>query len=342
MASSYFALVSNQSRSKNVCPDNLQETPNTTTRPAIALGITFLLIGLSYALPIRLLPDAASNAMPGNLPPEVLNVYACVAWAGWAHFVFAFRGQAFGLRKLPFGSKRDAWFVGAVFIALSALISLRSLVGVSLFGTLVWVYFIDHFLKSEQYFEAPQEISSRWRTSYRPVLAFAWVSVVLLNIGEIDSRRWTLIGVSIAVAFVVLATGGWKEFREGQVRGPLLSFFFIGEALVWGIFSAYSGPVFRTGVYIFHIAAASYFHYIGSYLYAVEHSRGNDRLLGPVGIIALNLAVIVVGIAVGRIGLLSWLTPIVGIQWFTLWVGLHLISSDPFPIFKRSKILAGH
>ncbi len=322
-----------------VVPIVLQKSLHPSARPAIALGLTFMLVGLSYALPIRLVPASVGKLWLGNMPTEVLNVYACVAWAGWAHFLYAFRGQAQGLKRMQFGARRELLYLAALAASLSLLVGLRSALGVTLFGAVVWATFIDHFIKAERAFDGvsvqAEGLLKRWLASYRSVFAFAWVSVVLLNMGDVDHRRWTLIGVSIAVTFVELAGGGWKELASGHFRGPLLSLFFIGEALVWGTFSAYGGPVFLTGVYIFHIAAASYFHYLGSYLYAFERTSGVDRLLTPLAVVGVNLGVVIVGWGAAKFEWLGWLTPIIGIQWFTLWVAVHLVSSELLPMFKR-------
>jgi len=96
----------------------------------------------------------------------------------------------------------------------------------------------------------------------------------------------------------------------------------------------YGGPVFRTGVYIFHIAAASYFHYLGSYIYAFERSSGVDRWLTPIAIVGVNFVLILLGWAAARFVSMSWLTPVIGIQWFTLWVAVHLVSSELLQLFK--------
>jgi hypothetical protein len=315
----------------------LQKTVHPSARPAIALGLTFLLIGISYALPIRLVPHSSGKTWPANLPVEVVNVYACVAWAGWAHFIYAFRGQANGLKRL--GTRREALFALAVLVALGVLFGLRSVVGLAVFGGVVWAYFIDHFLKAERMFEQgvrSEGFWARWVGSFRPVLTFAWLSVVLLNLSDIDSRRWVLIAISGLLAVIVLVANGWKELQAGDVKAALLSLFFIGEALVWGTFSAYGGPIFLTGVYVFHIAAASYFHYLGSYIYAFERSSGRDRFLTPLAIVGVNAGLVLLGWLAARYVALAWLVPVIGIQWFTLWVALHLVSSDLFPAFKRA------
>jgi hypothetical protein len=135
--------------------------------------------------------------------------------------------------------------------------------------------------------------------------------------------------------------GGWKKLTTGDVRGPLLSLFFVGEALVWGAFYQYSGPKFMTGVYVFHIAAGSYFHYLGSYFVAISRKKTKDVFLTPLAIIVLNLAIIGLGYIAAHQASLKWLSPILGIEWFTLWVAVHLVSSDLFPVIKNWKFVIG-
>lgn len=89
-----------------------------------------------------------------------------------------------------------------------------------------------------------------------------------------------------------------------------------------------------TGVYVFHIAAGSYYHYLGSYFVAVAKTGGKDRMLVPWTIIAVNIAIIMLGCATSYVRELSWLRPVLGIEWFSLWVAVHLVSSDIFPYLK--------
>lgn len=309
-------------------------------RPAVVLGLTFLLVGLTFALPFSLVPSAELSVLSGRFSPEVANVYACVAWSGWAHFVFAFRGQGKGLSQArdDLGSKRLALFGACVTGALLLLLGLREVIGATVFGAVAWVYFIDHFLKAEEFFEgkpAAASVWSRWITSYQPLVAFTWLSVVLLDVGGINSHAWLRLGISLALAAVVLLHGGWRNLTSGVTRSPLLALFFVAEALVWGTFSRYGGPVFMTGVYVFHIAAGSYFHYLGSYFAANARAGSKDPMLHPLSILAVNVAIVALGFGVARGACLRWLTPVLGVQWFTLWVALHLVSSDIFPIVKR-------
>lgn len=309
-------------------------------QPAVVLGLTFLIIGLTFALPYALVPRGESEGVSGFLSPETANVYACVAWAGWAHFLFAFRGQGGALVRIrdTFAGGRVVGYAACVGVTVLALVWLRKMSGPALFGAVVWVYFIDHFIKAEQFFEgksrAPAPIFVRWLSSYQPLVTFGWLSAVLLNVGSINSYPWARWSVSLALGAVVLVFGGWRNLASGNVRSPLLSLFFVAEALVWGAFSRYGGPMFLTGVYIFHIAAGSYFHYLGSYFVANARSHSADKLLTPFSILAVNLAIMGVGYVVARHASLHWLNFIVGIQWFTLWVAVHLVSSDIFPSIK--------
>lgn len=314
--------------------DSAAQSP---AQPAVVLGLTFLLIGITFALPFELVPPSQS----GDYSPEVANVYACVAWAGWAHFLFAFRGQRGALAKVQNGYRngRLIAYVACLILAISALVGIRWLSGVALFGAVVWVYFIDHFIKAEQSFEGKGSSAStivRWLSSYQPLLTFGWLSVVLMDVGHINSAPWLLWGISVAIGAVVLIFGGWKSLSTGDVRNPLLSLFFVAEALVWGTYSRYGGPQFLTGVYVFHIAAGSYFHYLGSYFFAKSKSR--DPMLNPLAILGVNLGVIGVGYLASHQPALQWLTPILGIQWFTLWVAVHLVISDVFPYLRTWRL----
>ncbi len=312
----------------------MAETTQSPSQPAVVLGLTFLLIGLTFALPFQLVPEAHS----GEFSPEVANVYACVAWAGWAHFLFAFRGQGSALARIRDGHRngRLLAYGACLLLTISVLVGLQWVSGVAAFGAVVWVYFIDHFIKAEQSFEgkrgSPASTLVRWLSSYQPLLTFGWLSVVLMNVGDINSSSWALWGTSLALGAVVLVFGGWKSLATGNVRNPLLSLFFVAEAMVWGTYSRYAGPQFLTGVYVFHIAAGSYFHYLGSYFFA--RSRSKDGLLTPLAILAVNLVIVACGYAVAHQSSLRWLTPVLGIQWFTLWVAVHLVASDLFPVVR--------
>jgi len=310
------------------------------SQPAVVLGLTFLAIGLTFALPYRLVPQAEDSIMFGRVTPEVVNVYACVAWAGWAHFLYAFRGQGNALAKVKDTYKNGRFFayLGCIAATILVLLGVRTAIGAPFFGALVWVYFIDHFIKAEQAFEGKSRPSesflSRWLASYQPLLTFGWLSIVLLNVRDVNAHPWVLWVTSLVLGAVVLIFGGWKNLAGGDARSPLISLFFVAEALVWGTVSQYGGQIFLTGVYVFHIAAGSYFHYFGSYFVGNARSRAADRLLNPLAILAVNAAIIGLGYVSARNASLGWLNPILGIQWFTLWVAVHLVLSDVFPAIK--------
>jgi hypothetical protein len=232
-----------------------------------------------------------------------------------------------------------------VAVALAILAGLRVLLGVGLFSALVWIWFIAHFVKAEVVFAGnavPQKQSAQ-RNSLPPVVSFAWLSVVLFNAGHIQQHRWVLLAGTLVVAAVALMLGGWRQLMHGEQKLPLITLFFLGESLVWGTYGAYMTPAFRVGVYVFHIAGASFFHYLGSYAYGRE--RTGDRLLAIRPILLVNLGVIFFGWAVAG-GLSAnaislGLTPLLGIEWFTLWVALHLAASDLMPAWRKYAVSRG-
>ncbi|MBS1719051.1 MAG: hypothetical protein JST35_01245 [Armatimonadetes bacterium] len=304
----------------------------TTSKGIIALSA--LIIGLSFALPFKLIPPGSM----GQLSPEATNLYAVTAWAGWAHFLFAYQGQSRGLlagRSAP----RILTFLALIAVALAILIGLRSVVGQGVFGAVVWAYFIDHFLKAEQFFAtgkaAPETLLARWVRSYQPILTFGWLTIVLLDFGQITSYQWIVWGVSLAIGLLIISTGGWRDLIEGDRRGTFISLLFVAEAAVWGTLSGLKIPVFLAGVYTFHIAAGSFYHYLGAYFAAHARRKKGEWWLGAAGVIGINLAVGLLGYAVSHVPELRWLFPVLGAEWFTVWVGLHLVASDLYPVIRR-------
>jgi hypothetical protein len=306
------------------------------SRTAVVPGLTLLIIALSFALPLPLVPESQKRAVSDLLTPEAANVYACVAWAGWAHFIFAFRGQA---KTLSAQSSRSvATYIAAIAFALVCLLGIRWSIGPTIFGAIVWVYFIDHFIKAEQHFEGSVSKGApaiaRWIASYQPILSFGWLSIVLLNFGQVSSNSWVLWGISLLLAATVLIFGGWQKLLDGDYRRPLLALFFIAEALIWGAISHYMHPTFMIGIYIVHIAGGSYLHYLGSYRYAQNRSKPPDPFLAAFAIVGVNLVIGVMGYLTAHFDSFRWLNPVLGIEWFSLWVALHLIISDLFPALK--------
>ena len=307
------------------------------SRPWLALALTFLLLGVGYSLPFALVRSVPEGVWSGTIAPEVLNLYALTAFAGWAHFLYAGRGQWGALARLS--GRWQAGYWALVAVALVVLAGLRTLLGVGLFSALAWIWFIAHFVKAEVVFAGNAVVNKQsiWRTSLPPVASFAWLSAVLFNAGHIQQHRWLLFGGTLVLAAAVLALDGWRQLFRGGQKMPLIALFFLGEALVWGTYGAYMTPAFRVGVYVFHVAGASFFHYMGSYAFGRE--RTGDKWLGIWPILLVNLGVGMLGWAVAA----GWpvpavrlaLTPVLGVGWFTLWVALHLAASDLLPVWRR-------
>jgi hypothetical protein len=273
-------------------------TQRSPVQPVTVVALTLATIGVTFALPIQLVPPPL-RVFSSEVTPDAANVYACVAWAGWAHFIYAFRGQVVALarQRAEAGAGKLMAYAACVLGVVAVLLGFRWAVGPALFGGLVWVYFIDHFLKAERLFEGRADSSgsllTRWLASYQPLLAFGWLSIVLLDVGSIGSHRWALWGASVALGALVLVLGGWRDLMGGRPKEPLLALVFITEALIWGTVGRYSGPVFLAGVYVFHVAAASYVHYFGSY--AFGRARLCERFTSVAAIVLVNLAVIALG-----------------------------------------------
>jgi hypothetical protein len=308
--------------------------------PAVTLGMTFLLMGLTFGLPLQVVPPNFLHEAFPHYSAETGNVFAFVAWAGWAHFVFAYRGQIQAITRPSEDLKvqKLLLFIATLSLIVLILVIFRSILGLSLFSGLVWVYFIDHFVKSEWVFDgnhaAQNSFLRRWGALYQPLLAFSWLTIVLNNVLNVIAYPWVLWGTSIAMGSLFLLAGGWKRLAHGEFRGPILSLLFVAEAVVWGSVGRYAGPTFLVGVYVFHVAAASYFHYLGSYFYASHtfEARQSTIRLGPV--LVVNVIVMALGIIVVRTDSLSVLKPVLGLEWFTLWVAAHLIMSDVFRNIK--------
>lgn len=307
------------------------------SRPWLAIALMFLFLGIGYALPFPLAPTPPAGLWQGSIAPEVLNLYALTVFAGWGHFVYAWRGQFQGTLRIPAPRRIGYWTAVAACIALLCLS--RSLLGVALFSALVWIWFIAHFVKAELVFagrtgvRSVQEESGR-RTSWQPVAAFAWLSLVLFNVAGIQEHHWFFFLGCLALGLFILFTGGVRQLTQGSSFLPALALFFDGEAFVWGTYGPYMHPMFRIGVYVFHVAGASFFHYLGSYAYG--HARnGRDRWLHPIWIALFNLAIIGICCAAAWLPSLQRLSPILGLEWFTLWVAAHLAASDLLPVWKK-------
>lgn len=310
-------------------------------QPAVVLGLTLLLIAISFALPVALVPQANLDPAFESYSPDVLNVYACVAWAGLAHFLYAYWGQVRAIGQSRESPVRLLVAVVIFLICLGLLFGTRLFLGLAKFGAIVWLYFIDHFIKAEQTFEGVKIGEpypwKRWFGLYQNLLTFGWLTIVLNNAWSILSYPWLNWIVSVVLGGIVLAFGGLKKLRSGDPRGTLLSLFFVAESLIWGTVGMRAGEMFLNGVYVFHVAAGSYFHYLGSYFYAQSKVRDGSLMVKTVVIVLVNVIIFAIGYCVAQFDQLSVLVPVFGIEWFTLWVGVHLVMSDLFPTIRKWK-----
>jgi hypothetical protein len=303
---------------------------------APALALTFLFAGAGYACPFLLFPQ--NHPLNGPTSPEVLNLYFLVAWTGLAHFIFAYSGQTKTLLRSKINLPGK--FVIGLILGGGFLILLRQWIGLQIFSLLVWIYFIPHFVKAELHFSRTFEPrkSDGWVLYWFPTLGFAFFSFAVFAPTAWTQNSWLLIGVSLACVAAGLVGGVHRQLRQPALATyALLAFFFIGEGLVWGTYSKYMSPQFRQGVYIFHIAVASFYHYFRSYAFAMKKITSAELLYYWLKIVVINLAVILSGWLVVRHENWQPLQFVFGIQYFTFWVGLHLVSSDIFSWMKKTK-----
>jgi hypothetical protein len=143
-----------------------------SSHPWLALGLTFLLLGVGYSLPFPLVRQAPVGMWGGAVAPDVLNLYALTVFAGWAHFAFAFRGQWQATTRLPVNLRLGYWLMLAVVLAI--LVALRAILGVALFSALAWIWFIGHFVQAEVVFARQQSTADQapiqipWLIAYQP------------------------------------------------------------------------------------------------------------------------------------------------------------------------------
>lgn len=284
------------------------------TPSLVSLGLTFLCVGLGFALPFDLFPE--ETGLGTGRAPEVLNLFCLVSWLGLSHFYFAYRGHLGAARKADF----LALYLVAAALSAAALFGLRAGIGSALFSALAWIYFISHLVKAEMYFAREED----WRLYLFPLLAFAYFSAALLAPGAWVTPVTLFLGAGVSL--LPLAFGG-KSLLRTELRKPLflVATFLIGETLLWGTYRPHMTPEFRDGVYTVHVALASFYHYFKSYAHMMVRGQG-----GLPVILAVNALVIAVGLVTQfRFGA----TPLIylfGFQFFTVWVWLHQWMSDVF------------
>lgn len=300
---------------------------------APSLALTFLFAGLGFSLPILLFPEA--HPSNGPVSAEILNLNFLVAWMGLAHFVFAFRGQ--GRYLMQTQRRGSLMFVLSLLASAVLLIILKGLVGGPLFAFIIWIYFIPHFVRAELHFEKSTQAHAErgWVLYWFPALAFAFLTYALFGPKELTFNT----AILIALGFLVLVAGVLGGIREQlyseNAKYTLLGCFFIGEALVWGTYSKYMTPQFRQGVYVFHIAVASFYHYFRSYGFALQKKiipASFKRYMAT--IVGVNVAILCIGRWVIFQGP-PVLHIVFDVTFFTFWVGLHLVSSDLFAVLRK-------
>jgi hypothetical protein len=321
--------------------DGLSQTAATAPRPggqfpgAPALAWTFVFVGVGYAFPILLFPE--EYPLNGPVSSEILNLNFLVAWMGLAHFIFAYAGQAKSLRRAT--SRASAWYCASLVVAGLGLAILRGQVISRIFDSIIWVYFIPHFIKAELHFirNTQQNLVPSAKALYWfPALGFGYLTFALFGPLTLSFHTAALIGVALLCVAAGLAGGILQQlYQPDYAPFALLGFFFLGEGLVWGTYLKYMTPQFRQGVYVFHIAVASFYHYFQSYAFAWRKLPADGALLNKQIVVLANLLLVGLGVAVvfhPQARAAQW---VFGLPFFTFWVGLHLLSSDIFGALRR-------
>jgi hypothetical protein len=259
---------------------------------------------------------------------------------GLAHFVFAYSGQAKTLRRN--GGSAPFLFGASLLIGGTILGIFRTCAGLRLFDSVIWVYFIPHFIKAEFHFIRncqPELRPTAWVLYWFPTVGFAFFTFALFAPPSISFNTGILIAVACLCIVAAMVGRVLQQLSEPSYAPyALLGFFFIGEGLVWGTYSKFMTPQFRQGLYVFHIAAASFYHYFRSYGFALRKIPPNDFGRYLLTVTCVNLALIFLGswVAWHPAWHPAWRYPqyVFGLPWFTFWVGLHLISSDIFSLLR--------
>lgn len=304
---------------------------------SIALGLLFA--GLGYGLPFRLFPE--SHFWNGPTAPEILNLYCLVTWMGLAHFVYAYHGHARYLMKQP---QRVLPYAAMTLAGAVILYGLLHFLGKTFFNSLVWIYFIPHFLKSESLFSntlSKSGIRHNWEIYWFPAFAFAYFSAALYGAQYIPYSGWFLF-IGAIVCTIAAYKGGIFQHLKNKNLSPyaILGFLFIGEGLLWGNYSQQMTQQFQDGVYIFHISLASFYHYFHAYVFAEKmkfRGRSAERNRYISGFFVINVLMIILGYFVLHMPSTNVLYTVFDVKFFTFWVGMHLIACDGFNWIKVKK-----
>ncbi len=299
-----------------------------------SLALTFLFVGLGYALPFDLF--SPGHGLRSQISPEILNLYFLVGWMGLAHFVFAYQGQFLTLKK---NHKWIGAYIGGMLFGAGALYALRQIAGPMIFSFLMWIYFLPHFVRAEVLFSSQLEgkdSKTTWGVYLFPTLAFTFFTVVLFCPMEFIQNRWILLGVATICLILGLATGLKRQLDNPDFsRYALLGIFLIAEGLVWATYRQYMNAHFQAGVYVIHIALASFMHYFRAYGFAL-FKQSNRRIQYLAKIFLVNLAMIALGYFCLHNQSMTPGLYVLDATYFTYWVGLHLFSSELFLFLKKS------
>jgi hypothetical protein len=188
-------MSSGERKAGSSCVKSSELAPTSTlaSLPALSLELTLLLMGVGFAIPFPL--NGSQHPWVLEFAPAVRNLYGLTAWMGMAHFVYAYRGQ--GLALLRPGARPLA-FWGVLLLAGIAQFLLRASLGISGFSALAWLYFMQHFVKAEAHLNSlPSRQMSR---AYQALLlAFAWLTVVLYNAGNVQQHQWLVFAVPLLI-----------------------------------------------------------------------------------------------------------------------------------------------
>jgi hypothetical protein len=321
--------------------ENFEQTTRQSDYSAPWLGLTFLLTAIGYSLPFLLYP--AAHPLNGGMSGEILNLYFLVGWMGLAHFVFAYYGQARAMARQP---QRIFPFLSVLVCGTLLLFLLRHWLGSMYFNFLMWIYFLPHFVRAEIHFTntLEQKTSPESRGVYLfPAIAFAFFTFALFGPPWFVANRWYLILTAVGCLVVGLSLGLVKQLHVRQFSiYALLALFLLAEGLVWATYRQYMVFQFQQGLYVFHIALASFYHYLRSYDFAGRMGILRGEPVGRkyfLSVFLVNLLVMLFGFSVVHTGSANNpLFLVFDISYFTFWVGLHQFASDLFMWQKRLEV----
>jgi len=310
---------------------NLEKSDNSST----SLALSFVFTGLGFAFPFLLFPR--NHEFRETFSTEVLNLYFLVAWMGQAHFFYAFFGQTKTLRK-----RASLTFFYLSLLSLGGIIlwALSKNLGYWVFNSLVWIYFVPHFIKAEIHFSKYFRQQTPWIIYWLPTLAFAFFSFAVLGPLEWVQISWVLLGIPLALIGLSSLTGLKTQLKDKMNSVyPLMAFFLMGEGLIWGKYRPFMSAQFQVGIYVVHIALASFYHYLKSYYFDGQmKAQKNLTTLAKYTFKTVLINWIVIGIAIlaiHHVKPFSFLTILFEIQYFPFWVGFHLVASDLFTLVKN-------